>query len=156
MTDSPVPAGFDHCARVFAQMLKESTEETLPRPELKGDDADYEGDPDTIRVYEGHLTGLFQKLGIPNPYYTSVMKALKAMNCVEQVRRGGGPALSKWALLKEPTEEGYVAYAGNMRPNRHAGAVAALDQRLRAIERRQDRIEKYLAEEMDKQTRRAS
>lgn len=145
MTDSnggaTTPVMFDHCSKVYNAMLKASEEEFITT---------YQDEPngredDRVTVYTGHLTGLFQQLGIPNPYYTAVMKALKAMNCVEQFRRGGGAGLSKWILYKEPTEEGFMAYHGNKRPGRHAGQVAALEQRVNNQEERLQRVERFLA-----------
>jgi hypothetical protein len=148
--DNPVPAMFDHAARVYGEMAKRANMEDMPLSE--GDEG---GLTQNALVYKGHLTNLFQELGIPNPYYTAVMKALKAMNCVEQYRRGGGPAMSQWILLTEPTEEGFMAYTNHKTPNRPKGAIAAVEQRLRATERRLDRIEKWLMEEAERKTKEA-
>ena len=81
-----VPAVFEHAVRVYREMEKHSApdEET------------------GLMVYEGHLTNLFKKLLLSVPYYTLIKNQLIGMGCIEQVRRGGGNATSKWVLWKEP------------------------------------------------------
>jgi hypothetical protein len=64
-----------------------------------------------IVVYEGFTTGLFQELELSIPYYTKVLRHLKAMGCVRQLRRGGGSAMSRWELIKEPNFLDYEAAA---------------------------------------------
>jgi hypothetical protein len=59
--------------------------------------------------FEGSGTKLVNSVGLSNPYYSSVMKALKDMDCVRQARRGGGGQGSVWFLLQEPTEELWAA-----------------------------------------------
>jgi len=58
-----------------------------------------------VKVWVGHSTKMFLELGLPVPYYTSVMHKLQAMQCLMQLHRGGGAGESKWALLNEPTRE---------------------------------------------------
>jgi hypothetical protein len=53
-------------------------------------------------VYEGYLTRLFGELEMATPYYTTVMRCLKAMNCVRQLSRGGGSSPSRWELVNDP------------------------------------------------------
>jgi hypothetical protein len=89
-----VPAMFEHCARVYTAMEKDSKVEI--------DDNDTQ-----MRVYEGHLTRVFAKLELSTPYYTTIMKHLKRMGCVEQIRRGGGSQTSKWRLIKEPDAQAF-------------------------------------------------
>lgn len=54
-------------------------------------------------IWEGALTKLIASQGLSNPYYTAVRRGLMAMDCIVQVRRGGGGQPSTWALLQEPT-----------------------------------------------------
>lgn len=143
--ENPVPIMFEHCCVVFAEMMKQSEEEQVGQGVEEG------SVPETIKVYEGFLTTLFQDLRMSVPYYTTIMKALKAMNCVEQLRRGGGTSKSKWVLYHEPTEEGFMAYMNGRTSPRRQGQLAALEQRNRDLaarvseaEKRLDRIEKYL------------
>lgn len=84
-------------------------------------------------IYEGHLTNLFRDLGVPNPHYTAVMRALKAQNCVVQIRRGGGTAMSKWALLKEPEAEAFVEAAGRRTATK--GKMGQLEQRFNDLQK---------------------
>ena len=59
-----------------------------------------------IIVWEGMLTRLITvDLNLSIPYYTSITRALKAMGCIRQLRRGGGTSPSLWALITEPTPE---------------------------------------------------
>jgi hypothetical protein len=88
---------FDHCTKVYEAMAEQSKPSTTEG---------FEGE-----VYSGHLTGLFSDLGLAVPYYSSVMAKLKDMDCVLQLRRGGGSAQSIWAILRPPTEELFEATA---------------------------------------------
>jgi hypothetical protein len=85
------PAQYNHCKTVYSAMEADSHEEKI------------EGQ--MVRVWIGHSTKLFSELGMPVPYYTSVMHKLQAMQSVIQLHRGGGAGESKWALLNPPTRE---------------------------------------------------
>lgn len=124
-TDTPsvISAIYDHCVAVYKAMLEEAEME-----ELDG------------LVYEGHLTRLIiQDLGLSTPYYTQVKRRLVAMGCIEQLRRGGGHAMSRWKLLTEPTEESFNSIASQ----KHApkGKYAVLAQQLRDLNRRVTQLE---------------
>jgi hypothetical protein len=67
------------------------------------------------QVYSGYLTKLFQRKGLSVPYYTSVMRCLQQMDCVRQLRRGGGNAPSMWLIVQEPTKE-LFEYARELHP----------------------------------------
>jgi hypothetical protein len=98
------PAVYFHCLSVYERMLAQAK---LVRAVEVEDDEEQSSEGDMI-VYEGALTSLVtQELHLSVPYYTSVTRALKAMGCVKQLRRGGGQALSQWLLLREPTVELY-------------------------------------------------
>jgi hypothetical protein len=90
------PSLYEHTCRVFEEMRKRSVVQ-------RGD-----GGIDMI-VYEGFMTGLFSELGMSIPYYTKIMRRLKAMGCVRQLKRGGGAAPSRWEILEEPSEEDFMA-----------------------------------------------
>lgn len=119
----PTPMMYDHARKVYEAMETEAVEEPLY-------DGDGQETEDRQKVYTGHLTSLFQKLELPMPYYTQVMKGLKAQNCVEQLRRGGGTSQSKWILFNAPTEDGWVTYEDNKRGGVKQGKVAQLEQQL--------------------------
>src|ERR1700742_3987033 len=92
-TEAP-PRLFLHCSAVFEKMKAQSKAR-----QVEGDHA---------LVYEGFLTKLIcEDLGLATPYYTSVMHYLKAMGCVRQLARGGGPTPSLWELMHEPDIEAF-------------------------------------------------
>jgi hypothetical protein len=121
----------------------------LPEGEVEAADGSGMLKPEPLRIYTGHLTSLFQKLELAMPYYTTVMKGLKALNCVEQLRRGGGTSQSKWVLLEAPTEQAWVDYEDNKRGGVKQGKVAMLEQQLAGLNSRIQAIEEYLAQGPD-------
>lgn len=88
-TDEAPPKPFEHCAVVFETMRRRAKGQIV-----EGDHA---------LVFEGFLTQVFRELEMPTPYYTSIMRRLKAMGCVRQLSRGGGSSPSKWEMIREPT-----------------------------------------------------
>jgi hypothetical protein len=134
VTDEEVtPALFDHAKRVYEEMSKRCFKEYNLGGETgwqrlgSGETVDVM--PQGVReAYEGHLTRLFSDLQIANPYYTKIRNALVAQGCIEQVRRGGGVAMSKWVLNYPPEENGFRAVTERKRPKK--GANAALEQRV--------------------------
>jgi hypothetical protein len=115
--ESPTPALFDHAVRVYEEMLKRSTKQVIEGEEMQ--------------VYEGHLTSLFSDLSIANPYYTKIRDMLKGQNCMVQIRRGGGVALSKWVMLSPPTEEGFREIME--RKTAPKGKVVMLEQQVKGL-----------------------
>jgi hypothetical protein len=107
--DTHTPAILDHCAVVYKAMAERAEQKT-------------EG-----LVYEGFLTNLFRELGINQPYYTHITRRLKNMDCIRQLRRGGGTAPSVWMLLQEPS---LALFDGS------SGHKAEILQALRDINRR--------------------
>lgn len=86
---------YGHCEAVYKKMEEASVVKTIEGQE--------------VQVYEGFLTKLFNDLDLAVPYYTSVMRELRRMDCVRQLRRGGGNAPSLWLLVQAPVEEMYQA-----------------------------------------------
>jgi hypothetical protein len=82
---APPPALFDHCMDVYNEMLKTAVKK------------------DGQLTWEGALTRVVSSLGLSTPYYSHVTKALKAMDCIRQTRRGGGGTESVWVMLQKPT-----------------------------------------------------
>lgn len=97
--ESTPPALFAHCVTIYKEMLDQS----------KLMDVQGESGQETVVVYTGSLTRLFEKVGLSIPYYTHVTRALKLMDCCRQTRRGGGGQPSTWLMLREPTIELYNA-----------------------------------------------
>ena len=117
------PALFQHCESVYGAMLAES-------------EVREEG-----QVYEGFLTKLVAALRLPNPYYTFVTNALQEMDCIRQLRRGGGSTPSLWLLKQEPTMELFSEHAGSTSYAKRHDRVAMLEQQLRDLNKRVTELE---------------
>ena len=114
------PANFEHCQNVYKAMLSNSTR-------IEG-----------VIVYSGFLTKLItQELSLSVPFYTSLMRELKRMGCVKQLKRGGGTAPSEWELVKAPTLDDFM----EARP-----AKAPANDRLGALSQRVGTLERQLQE----------
>lgn len=137
------PALYDHSLRLYEAMLVKSHQESIETEDNQSDGEGMSPTPKTVSVYEGHLTKLFAELGLPNPYYTKILDVLKGQNCIEQLRRGGGVAQSRWLLLEQPTEEGFKILTERKRMPK--GKVAIIEQRtkdlMRQISALQDNVE---------------
>ena len=120
------PRLFDHAKQVYEEMEKRSRKEADSGTIEEG-----VVPAAMLDVYEGHTTRLFSDLGIANPYYTKIMEALKAQGCIDQIRRGGGSATSKWVLNYPPEEEGFRAIMERKRAPKGKGAI--LEQRVRDL-----------------------
>lgn len=100
--DEVTPALFHHCVQTYEAMFKKATRQQF-------DSGSYGV------VYEGALTQLVtQELNLSVPYYTHVTRALKQMNCIRQLRRGGGSSPSQWELITAPTEEVFRKEVGTI------------------------------------------
>jgi hypothetical protein len=119
--DRTVPKLYDWADAVYQKMCEAATERVI-----------VEGGP-AVRVYEGHLTNLCRDLDVPNPYYTKIMKALKELGCVEQLRRGGGSALSQWIMIEAPTAEAFIDRVE--RKTAASGRLGQLEQRIRDLQK---------------------
>lgn len=112
----PTPVIFDHCVQVYQAMEKEAEPEDVAGTQ--------------VLVYSGHLTRLFQSQRLSMPYYSAVMRYLKSMGCVEQLRRGGGNAKSKWILRQAPNEDRFKSIVSTK--TARDGWRAGIEQQLRA------------------------
>lgn len=104
---------YGHCEAVYKRMEEESRVRTIDGLE--------------VQVYEGFLTKLFNDLSLAVPYYTSVMRELRKMDCVRQLRRGGGNAPSLWLLVQAPEEEAFAASNAKSIPS-HGGSQTTTKQ----------------------------
>jgi hypothetical protein len=123
---NPAPALLGHCKEVYAKMLASAKE-----------------DKDGNRYWEGALTRLVTECGLSNPYYSSVTRALKQMDCVRQGRRGGGGMGSVWFLLQEPTDELFSTFVP--RDDKEAKGNAVMDQTLSVLNQRLGQLEDRVA-----------
>jgi hypothetical protein len=127
------PALFDHCVQIYEAMEADSEKRTE------------EGN--LIDVWEGFMTKLFSTQGMSVPYYTSVRNALMGMDCIRQMRRGGGSSPSVWMLVRKPTTELFNAFApaNNTTAQRRASKKTVngmLEQRQIDLMRRIEDLEK--------------
>lgn len=126
------PALYQHCCLIYTAM------DQLAK--------DVEREGQTVRVYEGFLTRLFEKNRLATPYYTSVMAELQRMDCVRQLRRGGGSSPSEWMLLQAPSPtlwEMKSSRPRGKRKNRRAEANDEYMQRLNDLKRQVDWLYEY-------------
>jgi hypothetical protein len=97
-----------------------------------------------VRVYEGFLTKLIASLRMPNPYYTFVTNALQEMDCIQQLRRGGGSSPSLWWLKQPPTPEMYAEKGGGTSYAKRHDRYAMLEQQIRALNTRILKLEEIV------------
>jgi hypothetical protein len=106
--------------------------------------ASVEKDEDTKRtslVWEGFMTHLISdELGFPAPYYTKILRKMKEMDCIVQLRRGGSTTPSRWLLVQAPTEELFDE-AQPSKMTQRQGRIAALEQQIRDLNRRVSQLE---------------
>jgi hypothetical protein len=127
MANDKAPALFEHSLRVYNAMLQESR-------------AVEEAGVHMI-VWEGFPTKLIMKqLDMSTPYYTYTLRALQAMNCIKQLRRGGSSTKSQWELICEPTLDAYLE-ANAKEPTVSEVRFDALEQMARDLTRRLERVE---------------
>lgn len=130
MSKEPSSAMWGHCIAVYDEMTSQAeTKEIYDEERL---------------VYTGFLTKLFRKLGLTVPQYTYVMNELKRMDCVRQLRRGGGSSPSVWVLMHSPTPELFNKATNpllNSRGNTRKNAVDILQSQINDLNARVDRLE---------------
>lgn len=89
---SSLPAIYKHCCTAYEKMMEESTEEETP-------------DGKVVKVYKGFLTQLVKDMGFSVPYYSHIRAELVRMDCIRQLKRGGGNSHSQWLLVQPPSPE---------------------------------------------------
>lgn len=122
----PVSANYEHCRDVYEAMVQSGTTEII--------------DETNVLVYEGYLTRLFTHLGLSVPHYTHVMKVLKQMDCVRQIRRGGGSSASRWLLIQAPSPDLYKS-SSNRPSAAKKTSLSAIQQQLNDLARRVSTLE---------------
>jgi archaellum component FlaC len=86
-----------------------------------------------VLVYEGFLTKLFNTQHLSVPYYSAVMDNLQRMDCVRQMRRGGGTSPSQWALLQPPTTDLWDNMGRTHTPKGRRDRMEGLEQQVRDL-----------------------
>lgn len=117
------PALLGHCVMVYAAMEKQAQK-------------DEQGN----EYWEGALTRLVTDQGLSNPYYTTVTRALKAMDCIRQGRRGGGGMASIWYLMQPPNEELYNEFVDQEKIDRTKQAKVNPDEVRQGLRALSDRL----------------
>ena len=120
--DQQMPAMWNYVEKVYFAMQESATPES------------------GTLVWEGHTTKLFSELAVPTPYYTAVLRLLKDMGCIHQMRRGGGGSTSQWALWEDPTPEVFLQVHNQGKEKR--ASVAPRDD----VHRRVDVLEQQVAD----------
>jgi len=110
-----LPAIFEHCRNVYNLMEEEAKL------------------VDNALIWEGHLTKLFARLHLSVPYYTSVTRELKRMDCIRQRRRGGGNAASQWEVVMPPSEELFLEHRTYL-TNRKKSRIERVEQQVRELQ----------------------
>jgi hypothetical protein len=95
-------------------------------------------------VYKGYITYLFSRLGFEFGAYTSVMRRLVAMGCIEQLVAGGRNNPSEWKLVTEPTEELFAQHSG-----RRKSRLAAVEAQNKELTNRVEALEEIVHDVID-------
>jgi hypothetical protein len=99
-------------------------------------------------IWTGFMTHVIRNdLNLSVPYYSQILKALKRMGCVEQLRRGGSSTPSQWLLVREPTEE--LFESSPMRVTTRTTRLDAVEQQCHDLSERIDMIEALLRQGLE-------
>jgi len=114
-----------HAGAMYTILSKNAKPETLKNPT---DGADVE-----VPVYRGHITRLWNELGISNSYYSRVMRNLEELGCIMILQRGAANTESVVAVLRAP-ERGEIRPPGDLTRTREDATLRAeLENVLRNI-----------------------
>lgn len=127
----PQRAQYDHCILVYKAMDKDAVVK--------------DGD----RIWYGFTTKLFRELELPTPYYTTVLRLLRNMACIQQLRRGGGQSMSAWTLIRPPTDELYRSVLRTAPKTSSHKRNIQLQQGQRDLNVRVDRLERQVVVLLD-------
>ncbi len=131
----PVSQNYRYCVDTYNRM--KATAQTFTSEQVGS------GMRETDRpmtVWEGFFTKLItEDLGLSVPYFTTIRRELVRMECIRQLRRGGGSSPSQWELLQEPTEDlWHTAPAKrsqtNSKQDANAGQIGDLIRRVETLE----------------------
>lgn len=105
-----------------------------------------------MTVWEGFFTKLItEDLNLSVPYFTTIRRELIRMECIRQLRRGGGSSPSQWELLRPPTEDLWHSAPPkrsqtNSKQEANAGQIGDLIKRLELLEQHVNVIIQALAD----------
>jgi hypothetical protein len=125
----PVPQNYRYCVDTYERMRQ--TAQTLSAQQTGSVE---------MTVWEGFFTKLItEELNLSVPYYSTIRRELIRMECIRQMRRGGGSSPSQWELLQPPTEELWhnappKRAQTNSKQDATAGQVTDLHKRLERLE----------------------
>jgi hypothetical protein len=125
----PVSQNYRYCVDTYNRMA--ATAQTLSAQQTGSVE---------MTVWEGFFTKLItEELNLSVPYYSTVRRELIRMECIRQMRRGGGSSPSQWELLQPPTEELWhnappKRAQTNSKQDATAGQVGDLIRRLERVE----------------------
>ncbi len=122
-----LPTIYEYSIQTYQAMEEQASTESL---------GPAHGDEEGL-VYDGHTTKLIRDLGLPTPYYTKVLKELKRMDCIRQLRRGGSTTTSRWLLMQEPTVELFTKMQASNKPG--GSRLDVLEQQVRDLRKRLDK-----------------
>lgn len=137
----PVPQNYQYCKQVYQVMQNEARKFT----------AEQTGSVPMV-VWEGFFTKLItEDLGLSVPYFSMIRRELIRMECIRQLRRGGGSSPSQWELLQEPTEDlWHSSPAKRMQTNSKQEATASqvgdLIKRIELLEQHMEVLIQALAD----------
>lgn len=143
----PVSQNFRYCVDTYAKM--KATAQTFTS-EQAGASMRQLARP--MVVWEGFFTKLItEEMGLSVPYYTVVRRELIRMECIRQLRRGGGSSPSQWELLREPTEELWHSappkrMLTNSKQDQTQGQVGDLNKRVERLEQHMEVLIAALAD----------
>jgi hypothetical protein len=125
-------AMFQHVSRAYSIMAAEAVE-------LE----------DGRLIYEGYLTHLVTKqMNLSTPYYTSIKNHLVNMQCIVQLKRGGGTSPSQWELSFAPSIGDFNRVkdaSGNTKvKNQQQKTNESLEQKIRNMNERMITLEKQM------------
>lgn len=113
------PALWGHTLRVYEAMAAEA------------ESVQEDGKPASL-VYEGYITHLFRDCNVPVPMYGDVLRVLKRMECIVQLKRGGGGAKSRWAITGVAELDSFMEANGQLiaKTSTSRGKTTQLEQQV--------------------------
>lgn len=122
------PAMWGHTLRVFEAMHENASVE---KHQIGGNKESTD-----VLVWEGYTTKLTGELGIPVPYYGQILDSLQRLGSIQQVRRGGGNAQSRWMVFGPPELKDWLLVQEEIKPRPRANRQSTLEQKVADIEER--------------------
>lgn len=136
MSDDPkptkAPALYKHAVRTYELMHSEAEWK-----ELYGEQR---------LVWTGFFTKLVRSLNLSTPMYTGVKGELERMDCIRQLRRGGGTAPSVWVLMGAPTVEKWNKEVPELPKKNSRKAQDILQEQINQLRERVELLEEAISQ----------